>query len=79
MLHNQRALDTEVRGRGNSRLDRQTYKQTLGQLGEGLGLLQTGQRDWRQLDLRALSLSDMEEEGGLGMESGNSMGWEKGD
>ena len=29
------------------------------QLGEGQGLLQTGQRDWRQLDLRALSLSDM--------------------
>ncbi len=39
--------------------DRQTDKQTLGQLGEGLGLLQTGQRDWRQLDLRALSLSDL--------------------
>lgn len=31
----------------------------MGQLGEDLGLLQTGQRDWRQLDLRALSLSDM--------------------
>lgn len=27
--------------------------------GEGQGLLQTGQRDWRQLDLRALSLSGM--------------------
>lgn len=74
-----RLLTLRWQARATAGLDRQTDKQTLGQLGKGLGLLQSGQRDWRQLDPRDLSLSDTErEEGGLGTERRNRWGWDKG-
>lgn len=50
----------------------------MGQLGEGLGLLQTGQRDWRQLDLRALSLSDIARRRRFGHREWEQYGFRKG-
>lgn len=56
-------LDNKVKGNSNS-LDRQTDKQTLGQLAGGLGLFQTGQRHGRPVTLRHGEMKEVWEEKG---------------